>query len=150
MSRRRSNLKEPLPIYLAYFTAWEENGALKTVPDVYGRDRRHDRGCRIPMTYARHALVVFARVVGCRTRCGHAPEEIRHEDRVVRRSAITDETSAYRDTSVVVLPGAVVVFNAVGGPPGDYAMTTNDGTLVQKGLRQWRWSAPRIAPAPTS
>ncbi len=37
------NLKEPLPIYLAYFTAWEENGALKTVPDVYGRDRRHDR-----------------------------------------------------------------------------------------------------------
>jgi murein L,D-transpeptidase YcbB/YkuD len=36
------NLREPLPIYLAYFTAWEENGALKTVPDVYGRDRRHD------------------------------------------------------------------------------------------------------------
>jgi murein L,D-transpeptidase YcbB/YkuD len=36
------NLKEPLPIYLAYFTAWEENGALKTVPDVYGRDHRHD------------------------------------------------------------------------------------------------------------
>ena len=36
------NLREPLPIYLAYFTAWEENGALKTVPDVYGRDRRHE------------------------------------------------------------------------------------------------------------
>jgi len=33
-------LKEPLPIYLAYFTAWDENGALKTVPDVYGLDRR--------------------------------------------------------------------------------------------------------------
>jgi murein L,D-transpeptidase YcbB/YkuD len=36
------NLKEPLPIYLVYFTAWEEDGALKTVPDIYGRDRRHD------------------------------------------------------------------------------------------------------------
>jgi len=35
------NLREPLPIYLAYFTAWEENGALKTVPDIYGRDHRH-------------------------------------------------------------------------------------------------------------
>jgi murein L,D-transpeptidase YcbB/YkuD len=35
-------LKEPLPIYLVYFTAWEENGVLKTVPDVYGHDRRHD------------------------------------------------------------------------------------------------------------
>jgi murein L,D-transpeptidase YcbB/YkuD len=35
-------LKQPLPIYLVYFTAWEENGALKTVPDVYGLDRRHD------------------------------------------------------------------------------------------------------------
>jgi murein L,D-transpeptidase YcbB/YkuD len=35
-------LKEPLPIYLVYFTAWEEDGVLKTVPDVYGHDRRHD------------------------------------------------------------------------------------------------------------
>ena len=34
-------LKQPLPIYLVYFTAWEENGALRTVPDVYGLDRRH-------------------------------------------------------------------------------------------------------------
>jgi murein L,D-transpeptidase YcbB/YkuD len=33
-------LTAPLPIYLAYFTAWEENGALKTVPDVYGLDAR--------------------------------------------------------------------------------------------------------------
>ena len=39
---RSVNLKEPLPIYLAYFTAWEEEGVLKTVPDVYGYDRRHD------------------------------------------------------------------------------------------------------------
>ena len=35
-------LTSPLPIYLVYFTAWEEGGALKTVPDVYGLDRRHD------------------------------------------------------------------------------------------------------------
>ena len=34
-------LKQPLPIYLVYFTAWDENGALRTVPDVYGLDRRH-------------------------------------------------------------------------------------------------------------
>jgi len=34
-------LKQPLPIYLVYFTAWEENGALQTRPDVYGLDRRH-------------------------------------------------------------------------------------------------------------
>ena len=34
-------MKQPLPIYLVYFTAWEENGALKTVPDVYGIDRHH-------------------------------------------------------------------------------------------------------------
>ncbi len=39
---RSVNLKEPLPIYLVYFTAWEEDGVLKTAPDVYGRDRRHD------------------------------------------------------------------------------------------------------------
>jgi murein L,D-transpeptidase YcbB/YkuD len=36
-------LKRPLPIYLVYFTAWEEGGALRTVPDVYGIDRRHDK-----------------------------------------------------------------------------------------------------------
>lgn len=36
-------LKEPLPIYLVYFTAWEEDGALETRPDVYGHDRRHMR-----------------------------------------------------------------------------------------------------------
>lgn len=34
-------MKQPLPIYLAYFTAWENNGALETVPDVYAIDRRH-------------------------------------------------------------------------------------------------------------
>jgi murein L,D-transpeptidase YcbB/YkuD len=34
-------MKETLPIYLVYFTAWEENGALQRVPDVYGHDRRH-------------------------------------------------------------------------------------------------------------
>ena len=34
-------LKQGLPIYLVYFTAWEEDGALQTRPDVYGIDRRH-------------------------------------------------------------------------------------------------------------
>jgi murein L,D-transpeptidase YcbB/YkuD len=39
---RSVTLEEPLPIYLVYFTAWEEDGVLKTVPDVYGHDRRHN------------------------------------------------------------------------------------------------------------
>jgi murein L,D-transpeptidase YcbB/YkuD len=34
-------LKQPLPVYLVYFTAWEENGALQVRKDVYGHDRRH-------------------------------------------------------------------------------------------------------------
>jgi uncharacterized protein YcbK (DUF882 family) len=52
------------------------------------------------------------------------------------------ETSAYRDSSAIVMPGAVVVFDAIGGPPGDYAMTTDDGIMVQQGVRRWRWTAP--------
>jgi murein L,D-transpeptidase YcbB/YkuD len=39
---RSVNLEQLLPIYLVYFTAWEEDGVLKTVPDVYGHDRRHE------------------------------------------------------------------------------------------------------------
>ena len=53
-----------------------------------------------------------------------------------------DETSAYRDTAVVVMPGAAVVFNAIGGPVGDYDAATGAGTLVQQGIHQWRWTAP--------
>ena len=52
------------------------------------------------------------------------------------------ETSAYRDTSVIVMPRAVVVFNAVDGPSGDYAMTTDDGIMVQQSARRWQWTAP--------
>jgi len=33
-------LKTKLPVYLVYFTAWEENGELRTVPDLYGHDQR--------------------------------------------------------------------------------------------------------------
>ncbi|HEV8209430.1 MAG TPA: L,D-transpeptidase family protein, partial [Vicinamibacterales bacterium] len=40
-TERAVALKQPLPIYLVYFTAWEDGGTLKTVPDVYGIDRRH-------------------------------------------------------------------------------------------------------------
>ena len=40
-TERAVALKQPLPIYLVYFTAWEDSGTLKTVPDVYGIDRRH-------------------------------------------------------------------------------------------------------------
>ena len=57
--------------------------------------------------------------------------------------AFHDETSAYRDSSVVLMPGGSVVFNAIGGPPGDYAASTKDGTLVQQGARRWVWTAPQ-------
>jgi hypothetical protein len=53
-----------------------------------------------------------------------------------------NEVSAYRDSSAIVMPGASVVFEAIGGPPGDYAMTTADGIMVQQGVRRWRWTAP--------
>lgn len=53
-----------------------------------------------------------------------------------------DLTSAYRDTSVLLMPGASVTFDAVGGPPGDYQASTDAGTLVQKGTRRWLWTAP--------
>jgi peptidase M15-like protein len=52
------------------------------------------------------------------------------------------ETSAYRDAALVALPGAAVVLNAVGGPPGDYAATSSDGVMTQQGTRQWKWTAP--------
>jgi murein L,D-transpeptidase YcbB/YkuD len=33
-------LKTPLAVYLVYFTAWEEDGELRTAPDIYGYDVR--------------------------------------------------------------------------------------------------------------
>jgi murein L,D-transpeptidase YcbB/YkuD len=39
--RQRPGVKEPIPVSLAYFTAWEDNGTLQIRPDVYGHDRRH-------------------------------------------------------------------------------------------------------------
>jgi len=52
------------------------------------------------------------------------------------------ETSAYRHAALVALPGASVILDAVGGPPGDYAATTRDGILVQQALTRWKWTAP--------
>jgi murein L,D-transpeptidase YcbB/YkuD len=40
-TERSVKLTRPLPIYLVYFTAWDEDGALRTARDVYGLDRRH-------------------------------------------------------------------------------------------------------------
>lgn len=40
-AERSVTLKRPLPVYLVYFTAWDENGHLQTRPDVYGHDRKH-------------------------------------------------------------------------------------------------------------
>ena len=56
--------------------------------------------------------------------------------------AFHGETSAYRDVAVLTAPRASVVFDAVGGPPGEFGATTAAGTLVQQGWRQWKWTAP--------
>ena len=39
-TERSVALKDPLPVYLAYFTAWEENGSARFADDVYGYDRK--------------------------------------------------------------------------------------------------------------
>jgi len=51
------------------------------------------------------------------------------------------ERSAYRDTSVVAMPGEAVVFDAA-GPAGDYTLKTDHGIAVQQSARQFRWTAP--------
>jgi murein L,D-transpeptidase YcbB/YkuD len=40
-TERTVKLSQPIPVYLAYFTAWEEHGTLQTRPDIYGHDRAH-------------------------------------------------------------------------------------------------------------
>jgi murein L,D-transpeptidase YcbB/YkuD len=39
-TERAVKLKEPIPVYLTYFTAWEENGDIQVGTDVYGYDAR--------------------------------------------------------------------------------------------------------------
>lgn len=56
--------------------------------------------------------------------------------------AFKGETSAYKDTSAFLLPRATITIDAVGGPPGDYVLTTHDGTAIQQGTRKWRYTAP--------
>jgi len=79
--------------------------------------------------------------------CALAASEARSAETFDTRTAsfaITfhGETSAYHDTAVMVMPGSAVIFDAIGGPPGDYTGVTDHGTLVQQGLRQWKWTAP--------
>ena len=51
------------------------------------------------------------------------------------------ERSVYRNTSVVVMPGEVVIFDAA-GPAGEYRVKTDHGIVVQQSARQFRWTAP--------
>jgi murein L,D-transpeptidase YcbB/YkuD len=39
-TERSVALKQPLPVYLVYFTTWEDNGSARFADDVYGYDRR--------------------------------------------------------------------------------------------------------------
>jgi hypothetical protein len=56
--------------------------------------------------------------------------------------AFHDESTAYRDAAMFVLPGSQTTMTAVGGPAGDYVARTGDGVLVQTATRAWRWEAP--------
>jgi hypothetical protein len=58
--------------------------------------------------------------------------------------AYKGETSSYRDTSVFVLPSTTLTIDAVGGPAGDYDLVTQDGVVVRRGSRAWRWTAPAM------
>ena len=42
-TERNVPLKQPLPVYLVYFTAWEQDGAVQFGNDVYGYDRKQSR-----------------------------------------------------------------------------------------------------------
>lgn len=57
--------------------------------------------------------------------------------------AFGGETSAYRDTSAFLMPNDTGTIEAVGGPPGDYALVTDTGIAVQQGVRKWKYTAPR-------
>ena len=56
--------------------------------------------------------------------------------------AYHDVAGSYHDLSMFVLPDARVAIDAVGGPAGDYAMSTEEGIAEQLGPRRWRWTAP--------
>ena len=56
--------------------------------------------------------------------------------------AFHDVTAAYRDFSMFALPDARVAIDAVGGPPGDYALDAKDGIVEPLNVRKWRWTAP--------
>jgi len=50
--------------------------------------------------------------------------------------------ASYHDLAMFVLPDSRVLIDAVGGPAGDYAMSTEQGTSEQLAPRRWRWTAP--------
>jgi hypothetical protein len=56
--------------------------------------------------------------------------------------AFHGESTAYRDAATFVMPRALMAIEAVGGPAGDYTLTTDAGTVIQTTTRKWRWTAP--------
>jgi hypothetical protein len=59
--------------------------------------------------------------------------------------AFNGEISAYREMSAFVLPDASLIFEAVNGPPGDYALRASAGEASTVAPRKWRWRAPTDA-----
>ena len=56
--------------------------------------------------------------------------------------AFEDEESAYRESSAFIMPRAALQLRAVGGPPGEYSIKTDEGELARRGPRSWQWVAP--------
>ena len=56
--------------------------------------------------------------------------------------AFEDDESAYRETSVFLLPKAALQIRIVTGPSGEYSIKADDGQLTRRGLRSWQWDAP--------
>jgi len=136
-TERSVALKQPLPIYLVYFTRgrttarWRRCrtstasiGGISPLP--VDNDRQPAPAHRVP------AAGVPRRVRG---------REIRHRSGVVRgdvprRNDRVPRRRGHRPA------GRVGDVPHRGGPPGDYTAATADGTLVQQGLQQWTWTAP--------
>ena len=56
-----------------------------------------------------------------------------------------NQTAAYRDQTVSVLPGASLTIDARGGTPGAYNLQAAAGDVFRHSDRQWVWQAPAEA-----
>ena len=141
-TERAVALKQPLPIYLVYFTAWEEDGALKTVPDVYGIDRRHDGG-RDGAMIATGVPCSSLRRACSRPRARRAAERhVRHEDRVVRRDVSRRDLRLSRRRGRRHARRRCRSSTPSAARPATTRRRPTTARSSSRASRQWRWTAP--------